>query len=71
MNYVTNSIKSALSRRVSEFIQLLFILAILLIPVISDASVTFVWVPNDGSLSSGALTIDAPDSGYFSLPQTP
>ena len=70
MNYVTNSINSALSRRVSEFIQLLFILAFLLIPVLCHASVTFVWVPNDGSSSSGVLTIDAPGSGYFSLPQT-
>ena len=32
--------------------------------------VTFVWGPDDGSLSSGSLTIDAPVSGGFSVPQT-
>ena len=48
----------------------LLLLAILLLPALGHASATFVWVPNDGSLSSGTLTIDAPDSGYFSLPQT-
>jgi hypothetical protein len=32
--------------------------------------VTFVWAPDDGSLSSGSLTIDAPVSGGFSVPQT-
>jgi hypothetical protein len=48
----------------------LSVLAILLLPALGHASVSFKWVPTDGSSSSGVMTIDAPSSGGFSVPPT-
>src|SRR5688572_19079313 len=71
MTLVTKSIRSlGLWLSVCVPTHAFLVLAILLLPVLGHASATFVWVPSDGSLSSGSLTIDAPESGYFSLPQT-
>ena len=46
----------------------LSVLAILLLPSLGRACVSFKWVPTDGSSSSGVMTIDAPSSGGFSVP---